>query len=314
MNVTGIVANQVLVMYLLIAVGAILSKTKIITEKGAKEISGLLSYVVAPSLIITAYQRDIVESEAHTLIWCFVLAIVTHLVGIGVGALLIRENPKHYPNERHRIARFGAMYANAGFFAYPLLMAVFGKDGIFFGVAYTAVFTLCCWTHGVILITGKADRKQFARLLLNPAILGVLLGLLLYVTGWRLPEQVNTVLDFIGSCNTPLAMIVVGTWFAQADWKSAIRDWTLFLTSGIRLLLIPAIMLGLYMLLPINETILIAAVLPAAAPIGCNTAILPALFGKDRFYGSQLVSVSTIFSIATLPALVWLAQTLFALK
>ena len=310
MEIVSIVANQVLIMFLLIAVGAVLSKTKMLSENGAKDISAILMYIVTPALMITAYQRDYDPAEAGGLLWCFGLSVITHLVAIGIGTLIFRKNERFYPNDRHCIARFGSIYSNAGFFSYPLLIAVFGPEGIFYGVGYTAIFTLFCWTHGVCLINGKFDRKQLGKLLLNPAIIGVLLAMLLYFTGWRLPERVNTVLGYLGDLNTPLAMIVLGTWVVKADWKRVFRDWTIFLTAGVRLIAIPLVMIGILLLLPVDDTVRIAALLPAAAPVGCNTAMIPALFGKDRFYGSQLVAVSTLLSIATMPCMVWLIQAL----
>lgn len=313
METVLIVANQVLIMFLLIAVGAILSKTGLLSEKGAKDVSSILLYIVTPALMITSYQRDYDPQEASRLIWCVGLAIVSHLVSIGLGTLIFRKNEKYYPNGRERIARFGAVYSNCGFFSYPLLTAVFGPEGIFYGVGFTAIFVLFSWTHGVWLLSGKMDRRQMVKkILLNPAIIGVLLSLLLYFTGLRLPEQVNTVLDYIGNLNTPLAMIVIGTWIVGADWKCALRDWTLFLTAGVRLILSPLAMIGILLLLPVDNVVQLAVLLPAAAPIACNTAMLSALFGKDHFYASQLVAVSTLLSIATMPCMVWLIQMLSA--
>ena len=297
-------------MFLLIALGAVLSKTKLLIERGAKDISSILLYIVTPALMLTSYQRDYDPLQAERLLWCVGLAILSHLVAIGLGALIFRKNEKYYPNDRDRIARFGAVYSNCGFFSYPLLIAVFGPEGIFYGVGFTAIFTLFSWSHGVYVLTGKFDRRQLKKLLLNPAILGVLAAMLLYFTGLRLPAQVNTVLEYLGSLNTPLAMIVLGTWVAGADWKRALHDWTLFLTAGVRLLLVPLVMTGILLLLPVDDTVRVAALLPAAAPAACNTAMLSALFGKDHFYASQLVAVSTILSIATMPFIVWLIQTL----
>lgn len=310
MDVAFIVANQVLIMFLLIAVGVLCDRIGMITPRGAKQMASLLLYLVSPSLIVTSYQRDYDPDKTELLLWCVGLAVVTHLVGIGFGKLLFRPNERRYPNHRDRIAFYGSMYSNAGFFAYPVLSAVFGSEGIFYGVAYTAVFLVFNWTHGVVLLTKKFSWRFLAKLLVNPAIISVALGLLLYFTGWRLPQPANDLLLYIGDLNTPLAMIVIGCWCSRVNWRQALRDWTLYLVSAVRLLFIPLVMLALYRLLAVNDTILIAALIPAASPAGANTSMMTAVFGGDQYYGSQIIAVSTLLCIVTLPAIVFLAGLL----
>ena len=120
MQVAQVVANQVLVMFLLIGIGVVCDRFGITTPRGIKQMSTVLMYMVAPSLIITSYQRDYSPEGARRLLICVGMAVLTHMVGILVSTLLFRKNERLFPNDRHRMARFASVSSNAGFMGYPV--------------------------------------------------------------------------------------------------------------------------------------------------------------------------------------------------
>lgn len=311
MQVAQVVANQVLVMFLLIGIGVVCDRFGITTPRGIKQMSTVLMYMVAPSLIITSYQRDYSPEGARRLLICVGMAVLTHMVGILVSTLLFRKNERLFPNDRHRMARFASVYSNAGFMGYPVLMAVMGSEGIFYGVAYVAIFMLFNWTHGVLLLKGQMDWKAAKSVLVNPGIIGVTIGLLLYFTQLRLPGPVNTVLDYMGSLNTPVAMIVIGSYVSRVNWWKTLRTLSVYLVSAVRLLLIPVLMLCLFGLFGLRGELLLAVLIPASCPVAAVASIFATRFGGDALYGSELVAFSTVFSLVTLPVMVFLAALLF---
>lgn len=308
MEIAQIVANQVLVMFLLMAVGVLCDRFGALTPRGVKQMSTILMYIVTPSLIITSYQREYTPEGAKSLLICVGLAVLSHLVGILLSTVLFRKNSRLFGDGRYRMARFAAVYSNAGFMGYPLLIAVMGSEGIFYGVAYVAMFQLFNWTHGVLLLKGTVDKSSIKSVLVNPGIIGVVIGLALYFTQLRLPGPVNTVLDYMGSLNTPVAMLVIGSYMSRVNWWKTLRDLTVYIVSAVRLLLIPLVMLCVFLAFGLKGELLMAVLIPVCCPVAVVASIFPARFGGDVLYGSQLIASSTVFSLVTLPAMVFLAS------
>ena len=51
-----------------------------------------------------------------------------------------------------------------------------------------------------------------------------------------------------------------------------------------------------------------ALLLAACCPVGSNVAVYTQLHRKDYTYAVETVVISTLFSLCTIPAIVWLAQ------
>ena len=123
--------------------------------------------------------------------------------------------------------------------AIPLQKALLGEDGVFYGAAYVAVFNLVLWSYGVMAMSGDRKALSARRLLLNPGVIGLAAGLLLFFTGIRLPAFLEAPVGHLAALNTPLPMLIVGFYLADADLKSAVRNKRLIASMGLRLLAVP---------------------------------------------------------------------------
>ena len=89
----SILTNQVAIMLLLILAGMLCYRLHLLTDRGVKELSGIVLQVVNPIVILLAYHRELELRLVQNLGWTFLLSAVAMGAGIGLATLLIRNKP-----------------------------------------------------------------------------------------------------------------------------------------------------------------------------------------------------------------------------
>lgn len=179
----SILTNQVAIMLLLILAGMLCYRLHLLTDRGVKELSGIVLQVVNPIVILLAYHRELELRLVQNLGWTFLLSAVAMGAGIGLATLLIRNKP----GRETAVERLSAVYSNCGFMGIPLVKALLGYEGVFYLTAFLTVFNLLIWTHGIMSVTGSRDPRSLLHVLRSPAILAIPLGMILFFGRITLP-------------------------------------------------------------------------------------------------------------------------------
>lgn len=302
MELSVTVAIQVAIMFIIIVLGYIMKKANIITKDGSKQISDLLLFFVTPCVVIKAYQVDLELDLVSNLLIAFAAAVVINVMSVLVSWLIFGRKG----GGRSIINQCCGAYSNCGFMGIPLLEATLGSQGVFYGAAYLAIFNIMTWTHGIYLYT--QDKKSFSlkKLVFNPGIIGVVVGLALFFAQIRLPEIISTAVNYMAGLNTPLAMVLLGVFLADVDFAKALKNVSLYFVSATRLILIPSIAVLLMKFSFIPPEVAVAVVIPAACPSATVSALFAAKYNLDASYASEIVSINTVMSIVTIPLIVML--------
>lgn len=309
MEIAWILTQQVMMMFLLIALGVFLCRKQVIGDAGAKSMSDLLTLAIIPCLVINAFQVEMDEGVVRGLLLSFGLAVFTHLLGIVLAKVVFRKRP----DAGHRVERFAAVYSNSGFMGLPLVQASFGSEGVIYATVYLAVFNLCAFTFGALELKGKREKGDIVAVLTKPVVLSVVAAVLLFAFQIKLPVPIAPAVQYIGSMNTPLGMLLCGVYLARTDLRGLFKKTGLYLVAAFRLCIIPLLLIGVYALSGLGnlfvgaEHIIIISLVSAACPTAAVTSILSASCGQDATYGGQLVAVTTVLSILTLPLVSLLA-------
>lgn len=305
------VASQVLVLFILIAIGYICGKTKLINDDVSKGLSDLVLYFATPAVIINSFLRPFDKSMFTKLMVAFAIATAFHLVAGVISYTFIKNKEQ----DTKIVSRFGVIFSNAGYMSLPLQMAILGTDGVFFGSAYVVIFNIVLWTFGLALMGGKKTKITFTKLVFNPGVIAIVAGLILFLSGigHTLPSPVSSAVGHIGNLNTPVPMIIIGYYLSKAKIATAVTDKRIWLPILLRLVLSPAVcLLLLYMLqqtpLAVENTIAVSCIVAASAPCAAVTTVFSAKYNRDTAISVKLVSVSTLLSIITMPLFVALAQ------
>lgn len=298
MNITPMVTQQVFIMLLLILLGFVLTKCKMITESGAKDMSSLLLNIVIPFVLVQAYQSDCDAGIIKEIVSAFVLSVLLHVLYILISTLIFKGEKN---NEKRKINIFTSVYSNCGFMGIPLLFATLGSKGVILGSAYLAVFTMFSWTHGLYLYGEDKKLISIKNLYKNAGIIGVAVALVLFFSGIRITGVAKDVVGYVASLNTPLSMILLGTYLGRGSILKALKSVGMYATLSMRLLILPLLTVVVFKLFSVDQFMGTSIILSAACPSAAIGAIFAERFNMDAVYPSQIVSISTIVSILTLP-------------
>ncbi|MDR3210026.1 MAG: AEC family transporter [Oscillospiraceae bacterium] len=291
-------AGQVLTLFLLISVGFALKKLKKLSRESMSHLTFLLLYVVSPCLIVRAMEQA--ESNAiREFLYTGVGCLVYFAVGVAVGLLFYRK----LGADKRAVLRFASVYPNNGFMGYPLVLGVFGAAGAVSATAFLIVVAVIQWTHGVTLMGGR-ENASLRHALVNPGTLAFAAGAVLFATRVTLPPQIDGAVSFFADVNTPLAMVIIGAQMADANLKALLRAPALYFSAFLKLLALPALAALILYPLHMPPIAYCVSVVLAATPTAGMTSMFAERFRRDTATAAQAVSLTTLFSIVTLPIFV----------
>lgn len=296
---------EVAVILILILVGYFTVKKGMFTKESLGSITSFLLYIVTPCLIVSSFlSAESGKLDGWTLLLAAVLPALSIVISIALSYLFFRKEP----SGRRRVLRFSMIFCNVGFMGIPLVEGIVGSEGVLYGSFFIAVFNIFCWTYGYVMMGGGKVRLK--ALLLNPGLIGLVIGLPLYLLDVPVPALFVEPVELISALNTPLAMIVVGGYIAQVKLRAFVSDLAVYKMAVLRLVVAPLLYLALVWLLRPDETLLMSTVIQAATPVAANCVLFAVQYDSDAELASKSVAVSTALSVVTIPLLTVLVQAL----
>ena len=288
MNLT-ITINQVATLLFLIAVGYIIRKLGILSRELNKGLSDLLVYVTLPFSIITSFNFPFSQTLLANGIIVLLISIAIHLFAIFISKLLYWK----YSPATNRVLRAATVFSNCAFMGFPILEAVYGAQGVFYGSFYILTFQILIWTAGVGIFTGKQNTTSW-RQVLNPAVIAVVIGFILFVFSIRLPEPIFNTLEMVGSMTTPISMLIIGSLLVETKLSEVFSGFSIFYVTIIRLIILPLFAVACLILLGVKGITFGVPVLATAMPTAALVVVFAEKHGADAILASRAVFVSTI--------------------
>lgn len=298
--------KQVLIMFLLAIAGIFCYHKKWIDNEGSRQLSSFLLQFVNPIIVIVSYQKTFEMEKLQGLLLALGLSALTFAMTILLAETVFRKG------SREQI--FGVVFSNASFFSIPIVMAVLGTEAVFYLSAYLICFNVLTWTYGMIVMSGSKQALSLKKALINPGVIGVGLGLILFASPMKLPDLLFQTLQSIAGLNTPLAMMIFGIFLAQTPFVSLFADKKAWFTTSIRLLVAPLLVAVLFRFVPSTYTVIkLAILLACSAPVGISTVLFSRQFEQDYLSATRFVGLSTLLSICTIPVVILFAQWLWTI-
>lgn len=301
-----IILNQTVIMLILIIVGIICAKLKLISSSTNKELSQFVLQVVNPVVIFMSYQKDYEARLVKNLLLMFAFSAVAFAVTILLAYLFIWKKEGRHTE----VERFSAIYSNCAFMGIPLVNALFGSEGVFYLTAFLTVFNLVIWTHGVITISGEKDFRQVIKVFYSPTIIAIALGIITFFLKIKLPAVPTSALQFIANINTPMAMIVSGVTISSTKIGELLKNARIYYVCLVKLIIVPLVVALIMMPFSIDEMVRMTIVVTVAAPPAAMCTLFCLKYNKNSVYASEIFAAGTILSVVTLPVVVNLTEKL----
>ena len=299
LNYQGLI-EQLIKIFLYVCIGFIAAKGGVIKGEGRNFLSRLIVSVCIPALLLSpAVSSEIVLTNAEIGLTLFV-AFLWQLAMLGIGMLAA----KLFCRERKERDVFAVMmgFGNVGIFGFPVIYPLYGELGLQFAALANCSFNLVLYSVGQQMTTGeKTAWGKLLRLLINPASIAAVSVPFLFLLRLPCPKVLTETVSSIGNMTLPLLMFTVGSNLAEYSFSELIRQPKVFAAIGVRLLLIPLILLlPLRLLVPgeaMHNTLILLSGMPSAG-IAASFCIIYQNHAREA---STIVFVSTIFSLLSIP-------------
>lgn len=287
---------------LIMALGFFLGKKKIIDTRTNKVIVNLLLTVFMPASLFAAFPAEYKQETSQLFVSGLIAGFVIMLALIILSRIIF--NKYFYKGELRYESQFALIFNNATFLGYPIVSSTFGEQGIIPYCGFIIAFNIALFSYGVFLFERKISKKLFTEIVTNPNIVAVILGMLVFLLGIKLPSFITSAVGFTGNATTALSLICIGFMLSHADFKKLIKKWRLTLTAIIQLIIGPVMTYFLLQALHFPEEVIVVCTLIQALPTATSLGLFAAKYGGNDIESSELVTISTTLSIITMPAIV----------
>ena len=304
----GQLTSQITVIFLLMLLGALVRKLNFLKTASISDLTNLLLYFIGPLVIIKAFERPFSISKLKIFFLVALALIITYIIMIVASHLLFRK----ITDQSHRaIANYGSIFSNCGFIGISLAQALFGSDGVFYAVISMMVFNIFSWTYGISLFGSSKQKKSdlIKQAVLNPNIIAIVIGFVIFVLSIDLPNIANQFLDYTSASFTPLSMIVIGSNLAGMQVKNLKLPNYLWLSIFLRNLIYPLMTAIVLKLLNITSIPMLATVILAACPMAGVVSLFSLQTHGDAKTATITMSLSTILSLITIPVVFTIVKT-----
>lgn len=295
----SVIVNGVISLFLIILVGVYAAKKRIITKEINKGLTNILLKITLPCLVVSSFIFDLSDELKDNIIRCFIYSQLVLIISIVISYILLIP----IKGEKKIIIQFANVFSNCGFIGFPIVFSIYGNEGVIYASIFNLFFTAFLWTYGVILFNGKMKREDIKKVLLNPAIVAVFIGLIIMIFGFDIPSVLSSTLDLVGNMTSPLSMIIVGVILGNAKIISYLKDKTIYYSAFLKLIIMPCILILISRLLKDTSLVIKTLIIVTAMPAAAMTSILAESFDKESEYSAVIVFITTLFSVITFPIL-----------
>ena len=307
MHISILLMEQIIQLFLMIFMGFLIVKAKLLNSEDSKVLSIIVLYLIIPCVIINAFQVDYTSQTVKGLLIALAGSVMTQVILLIVVSILGKVL---HLNE---VEVASIYYSNSGNLIVPIVTFILGKEWVLYGCVFMSVQLVFIWTHCKKIISRESS-YDWRKIVLNINMISIAIGIVLFLTRIHLPEDINSTLSAVGSMIGPASMIVTGMLFAGMDFKQIFASRRVYFVTFLRLIIVPAIALVLIKFSHLaslssnGSKIMLIVFLAIITPSASTVTQMCQVYGNDSHYASAINVVTTLLAIITMPLMVMLFQ------
>ena len=307
MNISILLMQQIVQLFLMIFMGYLIVKTGLVRDDDSKVLSKIILYLIVPCVIINAFQVDYTTDTVKGLLIAFAASVMTQVILLVVISVAGR---RLHLNE---VEVASVYYSNSGNLIVPIVTFILGQEWVLYGCVFMSVQLVFLWTHCKKIISREAS-YDWKKIILNINMISIFIGVILFFTKIRLPEIIENTLASVGTMIGPASMIVTGMLFAGMNLKQIFANKRVYFITFLRLIAVPLIALVLIKLSNLasfsadGNKIMLIVFLAIITPSASTVTQMCQVYGNDSRYASAINVMTTLLSIITMPVMVMLFQ------
>lgn len=298
-----VIFEKMAMMVIFLAGGYIFARMKVVGPEFNKGLSKLVINFFLVGLILSSVVNKESDMTGRELFFSLGLWFVMIAISIIVGWL----TPRLFRMKSGDRGMYSLMvsFMNNGFMGFPLVVAVYGADALFFAALSNIPFNLMLYTVGLVFLnSGEGSQRLSLKRVINAPIVATLIAILILVLKIPLPGFIEDTLGYMSSATVPLSMMCIGVALGGVALKDAFCHPKLYLISLMRLVVCPVLTWLILKGIVADPVMLGTIVILAATPTAVICTILGIENGRDGIESSEGVLLSTVLSTGTIPLLI----------
>lgn len=310
---------RILSIFFMVFLGALARKLRILDVESTRSMSFCVVNFFYPALIFSSIVGNFsVQELAEN--WALPAGTIMIMSTGYLFGLVFSSVIKFRDEEEKHTFMFQSAINNYSFLPLPIILMLWGEAGVAKLIFSSLGSEISVWTIGVFILTGHRFRIENLKRLLSMPMVAILFAIVfvflrqwMQSSGWIPAENSITMeigrsfmstLGMFGKATIPLAMMIAGSCMAELKCEHLIGMKQLY-TLILRLIIIPASVIGLLFLLPFPESIRNILIVVAIMPCALASVVLSEVYNADRDFAASSVLITHLFSLITIPA--WLA-------
>ena len=293
--------QQMIVLFVLMLIGFFVSKKGYISDATFKQMSWLVVYVACPAMVISGSVNSGKMMEGQELFAAMGLTLAIYAVLILLG--LITPFILGVPKEDRGVYKVMMIFSNIGFMGFPLIGSLYGAEALLYAALFQIPFNVLIYTYGILVLKKKTDdnEKLDLKKIFNIGVICCIISIVIALFQIETPDFVKTIVSNLSNLTAPLSMMVIGASLTKIRFKDLFTDIRLLLFCGLKLIVIPVVMLFVLKQFIDNTIVLGVCMVILSTPVASMTAMLAQQYDGNYPLASKGVAVSTILSVLTMP-------------
>lgn len=286
---------------LLIVVGLYARSKKMITDKNQEQVSALVVRIAYPAIILSGALTDEPHIGGETLL--LTLAVTLALLVLLMLAAWMMPRLLGYKKKYYSIINVMTIFSNIGFMGVPMIDAIYGKGALIYMTIFLVPFNLLFFSYAIRTIKGSSNGMAFNwRDLLNEGMVACFLAIIIYLTNIHVPYVISAAIQMLGSMTAPLAMLLIGSFLSDMDWKEMFSDARIWRFTLMKMIVLPVVIVMILEQFVDNRILLAVCLAAIATPAGNVLALLASIYNKEVYPVSlKGITLTTIVSVVTMP-------------
>ena len=296
---------SVLIALLYMCPGYLLGKSKKAVADHLSTMSSVLIYVLSPCMIVSSFFS--MEFSLEALRDMGVFFLVSFAVEVAFLLSLFFFLRKKFHINKYRMLTIGSALGNCGFFGMPLIQALLPDhpEVACYSSIYVISMNILVFTAAVYCLTLDKKYISIHSAIINPAVLSLLAGLVLYIIGApdHIPGTIKDAIVLLGKMTTPVCMLILGIRLSTIKFKELFSEPFVYLICGGKLLLFPLISFAVALVLPVPYAFKASLFILGSVPCASVILNMAEIHGKEQKMSANCILLSTLLCIFTIPVM-----------
>jgi hypothetical protein len=294
---------------LLIFLGSVLAHLRFLGETFIADLNKLAFWIALPALVFTSASGGSLASGR-------VGPIVAVLIGATLLITLLAWAASYalrMPTTARGTLAQSAFRGNLAYIGVPVLANSYGTNSPALAAGVVAmVLTMAVYNILAVVVlqasrpsVGGSERRRIVRsIATNPLLIAGLFGLIVPLLHVTLPLFLERTLQSLGAAAVPIALLCIGGSLVIVPLRGR-HSW-IVAAALLKIAVLPAFVYGLGRLAGFDATALRIALVFAACPTAAASFVMARQMGGDEALASGSIALSTLLSVLSLSAALWL--------